>query len=118
MKLGNVSLVSVLICLKFCRPSRCIFNWRCRQLATKVPVPKAPVNKDHHAATRHADIWPSGQVPTVQPEPITRSMQSRPNEQFRSGILSTDPRHHPRAGSCVNDTHNQNNEPILQLGAR
>lgn len=74
-------------------------------------VPKTAVNEDHLTPSREGKVRATRQISTVQPEPISGSMQQRSNQLFGPSALAAN-RPHNRASlswrKCVN-------HPILTL---
>ena len=64
-----------------------------------MPMPKAPLYKNHSLILRQANIRCTRQSPNMQPIAESRSMEETPNLHFRLCILAFDARHH--AGSSL-----------------
>jgi len=58
-------------------------------------MPEAAVNKDHGPVFRQNNIGCSGQIPAMQPEPISDCMESGPDDDFRFCVLAADCSHIP-----------------------
>jgi len=62
-------------------------------LASLVPVPEAPVHKDHGPVFGQGDIRLAGEGGNMEPEAMARAMEQRAHGAFRAGVLALDFRH-------------------------
>jgi hypothetical protein len=81
-------------------------EFRARRRVRCVPtsfmsMPETTMDKDNGLVFGQDDIRPARQVPGVKPVAKPSGMQCTPNHQLRLGVLSADPRHHPRPGLAV-----------------
>ncbi|NBT27282.1 MAG: DUF2075 domain-containing protein, partial [Actinobacteria bacterium] len=85
--------------------------------ASLVPVPEAPVDKDHGAVLAQHQIGPAGQGPGMQAEAEPGPVQGAPHTHLRQGIPPADRRHHARPGGRINDVwHDRASVSAMAVG--
>ena len=68
-------------------------GWRTRRATAWVPMPETAVDEDDSSAAGEHDIRSSRQVLSMETEAVSRTMQCRPDFQFRSRVLSAHATH-------------------------
>jgi hypothetical protein len=104
-KLLNSLLVTFHITAKLPLPIIFIKSWRCRMLATNMPMPKTPVYKNNDSIFRKNDIRFSRQLRLVQA--ITESCLEKrlADIEFRRCIRCPDTSHNTASGGLVITIH-------------
>ena len=62
---------------------------------TVMPMPEAPIDKNQGTVTGQDNIGRAGDIPDVEAEPVTRTVQTASDKQLGSGVSPPDARHHP-----------------------
>lgn len=73
--------------------------------AARMPMPKAPMHKQNRPIPREDQIRPAGEVVAVNPEPVSQTVEVRPDSAFRTCVLSTYPAHQSASGWLGHDIH-------------
>lgn len=66
-------------------------------------VPEAPMDKNGRPEFRENHVWRSRQMPSVQAETESLSMQHASEKQLGFRVFCTNPRHHPAAGFYIDN---------------
>lgn len=74
-------------------PERCIPSWSLCSTTPLVPMPEASVHENHRPVFRQHNIGTPGEIPSMQPVPITHRMQHRPHNHLRPRVLVSHARH-------------------------
>lgn len=90
--------ISSLIGTEFGQPELSPRIWDAEGTTTRVPMPKAAMNKDHRPPLRKHDVRPSGHVACMQTKPETRAPEQAAKSAFWLRVFAPDPGHH--SGSC------------------
>ena len=66
-------------------------------------MPEAAMDEDDSMMFRKHEVWPTVDVPSMQPIPEAARMQGPTKNQFGLRILALNPGHHPGSGLFVHD---------------
>lgn len=96
-KLVRSTLVALNIALKLLLPYRSPGLGARGPSASRMAMPKAPMDEDHLSEPRKNEIWSPRQVRTMEAESESKRMGCSPRQELRLGVLWTNPCHKGRA---------------------
>ena len=76
-------------------------------------VPVAAINKKRGHSSREHEVWRSGQVPAVQPEPQSEVVGDATDCKLRARIAAFDVAHHRRSFRWGDDIHLHEGHALL-----
>ena len=100
-------LVTGLVRPEFFLPELLIGLWLVGQPATRMPVPVASVDEDYLASPGKDQVWATGKVAPVKPEPVAERMGGAAHQHLGLGVRPPDLRHHGGPARLVDDVHHR-----------
>lgn len=86
-KRAGVRLIALDIPVEFFIPVGVVRGWTVGMAASRVLMPKAPMNEDRHTLTRKYEVRLAGEVGSVKAKAVARSMKEPANFHLRRGVF-------------------------------